>query len=490
MARRITSQAGVTQVVKLRLDPTPAQVEVLRGYCGTARAVYNILLFRLRANLGQRAAERSYGIADGDLTPALSWQKYSLEKLLREHRDDWLPWWREVPWQVLDVPAHQLAVALARFKTGAGRFPTFKRKHGPGAGLVPVTFREKGTIWLTNGGRSVALPLPIARRRDLGGAASGRLSRVPAVKDNRGRKAAKLLRDGHAQVQTVTYSFSGGYWWAAVRLRVLPTHLTRSNRRVVPIRVAAVGVDAGLGKHFATLDTPVAGLTDLAGHIPAPRHLRRALADLAAAQRWLKRTTPGSVRHAKALARVQKLHGRTAGRRDSWQQHLAIGLTEHATVVAVEDLNLRGMARKSKASSAYRFGLSVADAGFGQFVETLIRQADKRGCTVVKAPRFYPSSKTCSGCGAGKTKLALSERTYTCVTCALALDRDVNAARNLAALAQPASLVASAQNGVSDAGEASSRQTPPPRGAAALGSATARQRPVKQRVPDPVCAVA
>jgi putative transposase len=460
MARRISAQVGVTQVVKIRLDPTPAQAEVLRGYCGTARGVYNTLLFRLRANLGQRAAERSYGIADEDLTPALSWHKYSLEKLLRENREQWVPWWREVPWQVRDVPAHQLATGLARFKTGAGRFPSFKRKHGPGAGLVPVTFRGKDTTWLTNGGRTVALPVPVTRRRELGPVVSAKLSRVRAVKDNRGRKAAKLLRDGHAQVRTVTYSFSGGYWWAAVRLRILPTHVTRSDRRppVAP-REATIGVDAGLGKHFATLNTPVAGLTDPGGHIPAPGYLRRALADLADAQRWLKRTTPGSVRHGKALAGVQKLHGRAASRRDSWQQHLAIGLAEHAAVVVVEDLNLRGMARRS---TSYRFGSSVADAGYGQFVQTLARQAAKRGCTIVKAPRFYPSSKTCSDCGAVKTKLSLSERTYTCTACALVMDRDVNAARNLAALGR--ALRVGTHDGVSDAGEASSRQTPPTHG--------------------------
>jgi putative transposase len=336
----------------------------------------------------------------------------------------------------------------------------------------------------------------VARRRELGAAAASKLSRVRVVKDNRGRKAAKLLRDGHAQVQTVTYSFSGGYWWASVRLRVLPTHVTRSDRRQpLTQRVAAVGVDAGLGKHFATLNTPVTGVTDPAGHIPAPRQLRRALADLATGQRWLKRTTTGSVRHGKALARVQKLHGRVAGRRDTWQQHLAITLTGHASVVVVEALNLAGMARKTKGSRGYRFGLSVADAGHRQFVQTLTRQAANRGCTIVKAPRFYPSSKTCSDCGAVKTKLSLSERTYTCSTCALVIDRDVNAARNLAALGQQA-LRAAAQHdpathdGVSDAGEASSRQTPPPRGAAAFGTANTRRRPVKRRVPDPVCEVA
>jgi putative transposase len=52
------------------------------------------------------------------------------------------------------------------------------------------------------------------------------------------------------------------------------------------------------------------------------------------------------------------------------------------------------------------------------------------------ADRFYPSSKTCSACGWVKAKLTLAERTFTCETCGLQLDRDLNAARNLAKLAQ------------------------------------------------------
>jgi hypothetical protein len=57
------------------------------------------------------------------------------------------------------------------------------------------------------------------------------------------------------------------------------------------------------------------------------------------------------------------------------------------------------------------------------------------GVRVHIANRWYPSSKTCSGCGVVKTKLRLSERTYHCDQCGLVLDRDLNAARNLAALA-------------------------------------------------------
>jgi putative transposase len=54
------------------------------------------------------------------------------------------------------------------------------------------------------------------------------------------------------------------------------------------------------------------------------------------------------------------------------------------------------------------------------------------------ANRWYPSSKTCSACGVVKAKLRLSERTFTCDSCGMSMDRDLNAARNLANLAEAA----------------------------------------------------
>ena len=85
--RRIRSDVGVTQVMKLRLEPSAAQVELLHGYCGVARAAYNILLHQVRANTDQRAAEKTYDLTDADLTPALSWHRLSHEKLLRQNRE-------------------------------------------------------------------------------------------------------------------------------------------------------------------------------------------------------------------------------------------------------------------------------------------------------------------------------------------------------------------------------------------------------------------
>lgn len=82
--------------------------------------------------------------------------------------------------------------------------------------------------------------------------------------------------------------------------------------------------------------------------------------------------------------------------------------------------------------------MHISDTGWGIIIQQLKYKTDwSEGSTFHQADRYYPSSKTCSACGSVKTKLSLSERTYTCANtnCSLVLDRDVNAARNLAELA-------------------------------------------------------
>ncbi len=65
---------------RFALDPTPSQVRALRSHAGAARVAFNWGLARVKANLDQRAAERSYGIGDADLTPSVSWTLAGLRK--------------------------------------------------------------------------------------------------------------------------------------------------------------------------------------------------------------------------------------------------------------------------------------------------------------------------------------------------------------------------------------------------------------------------
>ncbi|MET7783978.1 RNA-guided endonuclease TnpB family protein [Streptomyces sp. NPDC005388] len=136
---------------------------------------------------------------------------------------------------------------------------------------------------------------------------------------------------------------------------------------------------------------------------------------------------------------------------------------EYGTVV-VEDLNVAGMLRNR------RLARRIAEAGFGEIRRQLAYKTRRNGCRILAADRWFPSSKTCSGCGAVKAKLPLHIRTYECDGCGLVIDRDANAALNLAALAAAA---------VTGTGVAADQDTPKvskPRGADQKTRATRRSR--------------
>ncbi len=77
----------------------------------------------------------------------------------------------------------------------------------------------------------------------------------------------------------------------------------------------------------------------------------------------------------------------------------------------------------------------IADASWGRFAEMLTYKAEWYGSDLCMAPRFFPSTKTCSSCGWLWSDMALEDRTFVCATCGLVADRDLNAAINLAAWA-------------------------------------------------------
>lgn len=124
-----------------------------------------------------------------------------------------------------------------------------------------------------------------------------------------------------------------------------------------------------------------------------------------------------SRRGAKSSVRFRRRH-------DSIHK-LTTRLARAYGTIVVEDLNVAGMLRNHRLSRA------VADAGFGEIRRQLEYKTVWNGGLLVAADRWYPSSKTCSGCGVVKPKLPLRVRTFTCGACGLTLDRDHNAAINL-----------------------------------------------------------
>ena len=99
-------------------------------------------------------------------------------------------------------------------------------------------------------------------------------------------------------------------------------------------------------------------------------------------------------------------------------------LTESFDAVCVEDLNLKGMA------GGLHLGKGVHDNGYGLFLSMLEYKLEERGKYLIKADRYFASSKICSVCGKKKEELSLSDRIYYC-ECGNRMDRDANAAVNI-----------------------------------------------------------
>ena len=127
-----------------------------------------------------------------------------------------------------------------------------------------------------------------------------------------------------------------------------------------------------------------------------------------------------------ANARADKLH------------KLTTRLAKSHGAVVVEDLNVAGMTTSAKGSGHWRgkagINRALANASPAGLRRQLAYKTTWYGSRLVVADRWFPSSKTCSGCGTAKAKLSLSERVFCCEHCGLVIDRDHNAAANLAAL--------------------------------------------------------
>src|SRR5690606_33865824 len=119
------------------------------------------------------------------------------------------------------------------------------------------------------------------------------------------------------------------------------------------------------------------------------------------------------------------IHARVAHLRSNLAHQLSHELATTLSRLTVEDLNVAGMVQLRSLAR------HISDAGLGDLGRLLEYKARWYGLELVVADRWFPSSKTCSGCGAINSELALTDRTYAC-PCGLLLDRDVNAAINLA----------------------------------------------------------
>jgi putative transposase len=227
-----------------------------------------------------------------------------------------------------------------------------------------------------------------------------KLSKVGSIK-------IKLHRIPIGKVKTFTIRRAAtGKWYASFSCE--------TELQPLPPSEGVVGIDVGL-ESFATLSN--------GDRIANPRFFRKEERALAKANRRLSKETMGTPARAKMRKVVSRVHERIANRRKDFAHQLSRRLVNEYGVIAFEKLNVRGMVHNHCLSK------SISDAAWSQLVQYTSYKAEDAGrkCVLVDPKN---TSKMCSRCGTLVNK-PLSQRTHSCPSCGLVMDRDVNAAINI-----------------------------------------------------------
>jgi putative transposase len=236
------------------------------------------------------------------------------------------------------------------------------------------------------------------------------------------RKLHRRIADGRARILAATVRAEAGRWFVAFTVEVHRVERTPNQPDAV------VGVDLGV-KTLAVFSDGRPAADNPKHYDTARRKLARSCRAISRRQGPDRRTGQRpSNRWREANAARNRVHYRVVNLRGDAIGKLTTALAREYGSIVVEDLNVAGMVKNRRLARA------VSDAGFGRIRRQLAYKTVWNGGTLIVADRWYPSSKTCSGCGVVKAKLRLSERLFVCTECGLVLDRDVNAARNLASL--------------------------------------------------------
>jgi len=178
----------------------------------------------------------------------------------------------------------------------------------------------------------------------------------------------------------------------------------------------AIGIDVGL-THFA--------ITSDGSKFGNPKHFVKRQRNLKRKQQKLARKKKGSQNRKKARLAVAKVHSKIARCREDFLQKLSRKIVNENQVIAVENLNIKGMVKNHNLAKA------ISDAGWGMFCTMLKYKSQSEGKQYVEIDRWFPSSKTCHVCLNRVENLTLDIRAWSCQHCGTHHDRDVNAATNI-----------------------------------------------------------
>ena len=350
---------------KFRFYPTAEQRHQLAVEFGNARFVWNRCL-ALRSQAWEERQERHNYV--------------SLNRQVTEWKRTEFPWLADSAACCLTQGLMDQDRAFKNFFEKRGHYPKFKSRYDRQAVRYQLDQRQIERTY--RAGTFLKLPKL--------GLLKIRWSQIPA---------------GAPKMATVSKTPDGRYFVSfACEVEIKP----------LPLTGQTIGVDLGIKDVAVSSDGWKSG---------NPRHLKGQLKHLKRQQRFLARKQKGSNRRRRQRQRVARIHAKIAAMRQDFLHKTTTALVQRADVIALEDLNVKGMLKNHHLAGA------IADVGMGEFRRQIEYKAAWAGRKVIVVDRWAPTSKTCSHCGSYQQKMPLSVREWTCPDCATRHDRDVNATK-------------------------------------------------------------
>ena len=385
--------------IKIVLDLTAEQEQQMWKSVSVARWCYNYAITRDREHY-------SNYLKDDTLPKTLSEGQIRKELTVLKHTTH--PWLKEVGSNVIKQAVKDWNNARNRFFEGLGKAPKYKSK----TTSKPSFYVNYETLLKVNGGF--------------------RGERLGFIKTT--QPLPKIPKGTHYKDPRI--SFDGKYWYLSISYEVPDVS--------VELTDSVIGVDLGI-KTLATLSTGevIENINKSHRVKQLEKQLRREQRHLA---RQLQANTKGYVTTAKGgrkptykrsldlcsnikntKRKIKLLYRKLSSiRLNHVHQTTSHIVKQLPKGIVIEDLNVRGMMKNKHLAK------HIQNSMFYEFRRQLEYKCSRYGIELVVADRFYPSSKACSCCGFIKSDLKLNDRVYRCNSCGLEIDRDLNAAENLA----------------------------------------------------------
>jgi putative transposase len=412
------------------MNSTPEQVEYLKRACGTRRFLYH---------WGRAEWERQYQAykAEQETVPEEEQRMLkppsalALKKQFNAIREQQYPWTYTVTKCVVEGAFDDLGKAYANFFAGRANYPKYKKKGKthesfslsndkftvgshwisiPGLGRFILderqTKKDRGKLLRTLGTVNLAEKLRFVEKKQ-----------APTPTKKRNQRKQVLCES--VKILGATVSCEAGHWYVSIQAEI--------KKQQPPTPTAIVGVDVGIKQAAVVSDGRVLeNQKPLARHLKKLGHLQRRLSKKQRTKDPETKRTICSKNYEKQRLKVARKHQQIANIRQDVQHKFTTELARTCGVIGIEDLHILGMMANRKLARA------VADAAMGQLLQFLQTKIANAGGAIFVASRWFPSTKRCSCCGHVKKRMPLKHRTYRCLLCGLEIERDLNAALNLA----------------------------------------------------------